>query len=76
MHGGSQRINGEIIAGIALMFLAILFIWASTMNPVWAIILPADYLLLAIGIGVIVLGVWTIVRSNRSSSHPERASYY
>ena len=76
MHGGSQRINGEIIAGIALVFLAILFIWASTMNAVWAIILPADYLLLAIGLGVIVLGVMTIVRSNRSRSHPERASYY
>ncbi|MGI0024046.1 MAG: hypothetical protein ACREA4_02745 [Nitrososphaera sp.] len=73
---GKQRLNGEIITGIALAFLAILFIGAGAMNPVWAIILPADYLILAIGIGFIVIGSITVSRSNRASSHPERTSRY
>ena len=72
MGDGRQRVNGETIAGIALVFLALIFIWASTQNPVWAAILPADYLILAIGIGFIVIGVITIKRTN----HPERTSHY
>lgn len=76
MHVGSQRLNGEVISGSALVFLALLFIWAATMNPVWAIILPADYLILAIGIGAIVIGVVTIMRSNRKSPHSEHTSHY
>ena len=40
---GKQWINGETIAGIALVFLALLFIWGATMNTVWARILLADY---------------------------------
>jgi hypothetical protein len=76
MGGAKQRINGETIAGIALVFLASLFIWAATMNSVWAAILLADYVILAIGIGFIVIGSISIVRTNRGSTHPERASHY
>jgi hypothetical protein len=68
---GKEKINGETIAGIALVFLALLFIWAAMVNPMWARILLADYIILAIGIGFIVLGVITICRNNRSRSHPE-----
>ena len=71
---GKERINGETITGIALVFLAGLFLWAGTMNPVWASIMLADYVILTIGIGFIVLGVVTIRRSNRP--HSERTSYY
>jgi hypothetical protein len=67
--GGKQWINGETITGIALAFLALLFIWAATMNAVWARILLADYLILAIGVGFIVLGIITMRRTNRT--HPE-----
>jgi predicted phage tail protein len=67
--GGKQSINGETIAGIALVFLAFLFIWAATMNAVWASILLADYVILAIGVGFIVLGIITMYRTNRT--HPE-----
>jgi hypothetical protein len=77
--GGKQRINGETIAGIALAFLASLFIWAGNMNPesAWATILLADYLILAIGIGFIVIGSISLRRANRSRSHPEeRAGRY
>ncbi len=66
--GGKQKINGEAIAGIALVFMALLFIWLATMNAVWARIVLAAYLILAIGVGFIVLGMITIRRANRTHS--------
>lgn len=66
--GGKQWINGETVTGIALVFLALLFIWAATMNAVWATILLADYLILAIGVGFIVLGIVTMRRTNHMKS--------
>jgi hypothetical protein len=73
---GKQRINGETITGIALVILALLFIWAATMNAVWATILLADYLILAIGVGFIVLGIITIHRANRAHSEEGPARHY
>jgi len=71
--GGKQRINGETIAGIALVFMGLLFIWAGTMNPVWASIRIAAYVLAAIGAGFIAVGVVAIRRTN----HPtEKHGYY
>jgi putative Ca2+/H+ antiporter (TMEM165/GDT1 family) len=52
------KVNSEILTGIALCFLASLFVYAASVNKVWALILPADYLILAIGIAFIVLGLW------------------
>jgi hypothetical protein len=69
---GKQWINGETITGIALVFMALLFIWAATMNAIWARILLADYVILAIGVGFIILGVITIHRINRAHSEGER----
>jgi hypothetical protein len=71
--GGKQRINGETITGIALVFAALLFIWAGTQNAVWAIILPADYLILAIGGGFIAVGIRAIRKTNRL--HSQSAGY-
>jgi hypothetical protein len=71
--GGKQRINGETITGIALVLIALLFIWAGTMNAVWAIILPADYLILAIGGGFIAVGIRAIRQTNRP--HSQSAGY-
>ncbi|NWG37119.1 hypothetical protein [Nitrososphaera sp.] len=61
------RLNGEIVAGTALTFLALLFIFAGMVNPIWAVALPADYVLLAVGIGVIALGFWT---ASNEKKHP------
>lgn len=69
-----ERINGETITGIALVFLALLFILAATMNEVWAIILPADYLILAIGFAFIALGVVTLYRNKRHA--PEESAHH
>jgi hypothetical protein len=74
--GGKQWINGETITGIALVFLALLFIWAATMNAVWAMILLAAYLILAIGVGFIVLGIITMHRANRTHSEEGHTSNY
>ena len=74
--GGKQWINGETITGIALVLLALLFIWAATMNAVWARILLADYLILAIGVGFIVLGMITMRRTNRTHSEEGHTPNY
>ena len=60
-----ERLNGETVTGIALVVLALLFILAASMNEVWAIILPADFLMLAIGFGFIALGIVTLIKSRR-----------
>jgi hypothetical protein len=72
--GGKQRINGETITGIALVFLGLLFVWAGMQNAVWASIVLAAYLIIAIGIGFMVVGIIAIRRTNRPPS--ERKSYY
>lgn len=59
-----ERINGETIAGIAFVFLSILFLYAGAVNQVWAIIVPADFLILAIGAAFIALGVITLKRQH------------
>ena len=67
-------INSEIITGIALVFLAILFIFAAVVNTVWALILPADFIILAVGIAFIVLGIWTL-RKYKGSHIEEKNSH-
>jgi putative Ca2+/H+ antiporter (TMEM165/GDT1 family) len=57
-----ERINGEILTGIALVILSLLFIFAGSVNEVWAIILPGDYLILILGLAFIALGVVSIIR--------------
>ena len=66
-----ERINAETIVGITLIIIALIFIFAASMNEVWAIILPADYLILALGVAFIALGVITIRNNNRKHSHEE-----
>ncbi|MDR4510539.1 MAG: hypothetical protein MRJ93_02395 [Nitrososphaeraceae archaeon] len=58
-----EKINGETITGIALVLLALLFIYAGSVNEVWAIILPGDYLILGLGVAFIALGVVTLIRN-------------
>ncbi len=71
-----ERLSGETVAGAALTFLSILFIYAGSVNPIWAIALPADYIILAIGIGLIALGVISTQRKNRMHPHSEEHAHY
>jgi putative Ca2+/H+ antiporter (TMEM165/GDT1 family) len=61
------KINGEAITGIALIFLALLFIFAASVNSVWKLILPGDYLILAFGIAFLVLGFWELKKYHKKS---------
>jgi hypothetical protein len=76
MEGGRQRLNGETIAGMALVFMGLLFIWAGMMNSVWELIRPAAYLILAIGVGFIVIGAMAIRRTNHPSTQSGHSSRY
>ncbi len=69
-----EKINGETIVGIALVFLGLLFMWAGTMNPAWASIFIADYILIAIGAGFLALGIVSISRNNKARTHSEEHS--
>jgi len=60
-----EKINGEVITGIAVALLAIIFIYAGRVNDVWRIILPADFIILVLGAAFIALGMWTIYGRNR-----------
>lgn len=66
-------LNGEIISGSALAFLAIIFIYAGQVNPIWAVALTADYVLLAAGLAVIALGIWTRRNANRMRRYEEHS---
>lgn len=68
-----EKINGETITGIALVVLSLLFIFAGSVNQVWAIILPGDYLILMLGLAFIALGVVTIIRNKNL---PEETSLH
>jgi putative Ca2+/H+ antiporter (TMEM165/GDT1 family) len=54
------KVNGETITGIALIFLAFLFIMAGMVNSVWALLFWADILILVIGVAFVVLGIWSL----------------
>jgi len=72
---GKQRINGETITGIALMITGILFIYAGRVNEVWATIVLADYIILAVGAGFTALGIKSIRDTNRRHLNPEHKGY-
>jgi putative Ca2+/H+ antiporter (TMEM165/GDT1 family) len=55
-----RKLNGETITGIALIFLALLFIMAGMVNSVWALLFWADVLILVIGVAFMVLGIWSL----------------
>lgn len=60
-----MEVNGEAVTGIALILLSIIFLFAGTVNDVWSILIPADFLILAIGIGFLSLGIITLRRKKR-----------
>ena len=65
-----KKINGETVAGIALIFLALLFIMAGAVNSVWALLFWADILIFVIGVAFVALGLWSL-RRDRSHALAE-----
>lgn len=54
-----SRINGENIAGAAFLFFSFLLMLGGQMNAVLGLLYPAYYILVAAGIGLVVLGYRT-----------------
>jgi hypothetical protein len=54
-----SRLNGENIAGAAFLFFSFLFMAAGQVNAVFAVLYPADYLLVGIGAALVLLGYRT-----------------
>ena len=70
-----ERLNGEIISGIALAFLGILFVYAAQVNVTWTAALYAAYILIAVGVALIGLGMWSRHNTNRIHSHEEHSRH-
>ena len=64
-------INAEIIAGIAILLLGVLFLIAGFLNPAWALIFYADYLIIALGAATLGLGVWSLMNDRKNPVHTE-----
>ena len=52
-------LNGEVISGISLTFFGIMLWVYGTVNQVAAVLIPADMIIIGIGIAVIVVGIYT-----------------
>jgi hypothetical protein len=52
-------LNGEVISGISLTFFGIMLWVYCTVNQVAAVLIPADMIIIGIGIAVIVVGIYT-----------------
>ena len=56
---GGNGLNGEIISGISLTIFFIMMVLFGIVNQVAAVLIPADILIICIGLAVIVVGVLT-----------------
>jgi hypothetical protein len=56
---GGNGLNGEIISGISLTIFGIMMVLFGRVNQVAALLIPADILIICIGLAVIVVGVFT-----------------
>ncbi len=64
-------LNGEIIAGLAILLMGILFLVGSALNPLWQQINFFDFILIALGAVTIGIGVWTIFYDKKHAVHAE-----
>ena len=58
-HNTPSRLNGENIAGAAFLFFSFLFMAAGQVNAVFAVLYTLDYMLVAVGVALVVLGYRT-----------------
>jgi hypothetical protein len=52
-------LNGEIISGISLTVFGIMMVLFGISNQVAAVLIPADILIICIGLAAIVIGAFT-----------------
>ncbi len=63
------RMNAEIIAGIAILMMGIIFILAGTINSTWGEIILASFVIAALGSATLGLGIWTANYDAKHSVH-------
>ena len=66
-------IGAEIIAGIAILGLGVLFLIGGLLNPVWALIMPVDFVIIAIGAATLGLGIWSSIYEK---NHPVHSKHH
>jgi hypothetical protein len=66
-----SSINAEILAGIAILGLGVLFLLAGFLNHAWGLIIPADFVIIAIGIATLGVGIWTSMYEKKHPVHSE-----
>jgi hypothetical protein len=49
----------------------VLFLIAGYLNPAWALIFVADYLIIALGAATLGLGVWSLMNDRKNPVHTE-----
>jgi hypothetical protein len=54
-----MSINAEIIAGIAILGMGIIFIFAGLINTTWGEIMLAHIIISILGAATLGLGIWT-----------------
>ena len=64
-------INSEMLAGTAIIILGVLFLIAGYLNPAWALLFVADYLIIAVGVATLGLGVWSLMNERKNPVHTE-----
>jgi hypothetical protein len=62
-------VNSEIIGGTSILILGVLFLIAGYLNPAWALIFLADYLIIALGVATLGIGVWTLRNERKNPVH-------
>lgn len=65
--------NAEIIAGIAILGMGIIFIFAGEINSTWGEIMLAHLIITALGAAVLGLGIWT---SRYEAKHSLRTHHH
>jgi hypothetical protein len=66
-------IGAEFIAGIAIVGIGVLFLIAGLLNPVWALIIPVDFVIIAIGAATMGLGIWSSLYEKK---HPVHSNHH
>ena len=61
--------NSEIFAGLSILILGIVFIWAGLVNETWGAIMLADFVIVALGAATLGIGIWTSRYDAKHSVH-------
>lgn len=61
--------NAEIAAGLAILLLGIIFIFAGLVNTTWGEIMLADLVIIALGAATLGIGIWTSRYDAKHSVH-------